>query len=97
MREFFKMGSSFCSTEFSSNKRDNASALVFLEPGIYVTEKSNRVKNNAYLACLGFSLLGERIYSKFLWSVITVNLCFALTSIHCSIHSSIAAFIARSS
>ncbi len=40
-------------SESSANCRDNASALTFFVPGWYVTIKSNRVKNNDHLACLG--------------------------------------------
>ncbi len=38
---------------------DRASALVFSEPGQYVTMKSYLVKNKDHLACLWLSLLAD--------------------------------------
>ncbi len=43
---------------------ERASALVFREPGRYVTVKSKRVKNRAHLACLWLSLLADLRYSR---------------------------------
>ncbi len=43
---------------------DRASALVFSEPGRYVTVKLNRVKNRDHLACLWLSHLADFRYSR---------------------------------
>ncbi len=43
---------------------DRASALVFSEPGRYVTVKSKRVKNRDHLACLWLSRLADFRYSR---------------------------------
>lgn len=66
IRDSFMTGWTSSANASSSDERDSALALTFFEPGIYVTLKSKRVKNSAHLACLGFSLLANRIYSRFL-------------------------------
>lgn len=54
-----------------------ASGLTFLDPGRYDRMKLNQLKKRAHLACLELSLLAERMYCRFLWSVQTRNCCSA--------------------
>lgn len=51
------MGSLVCGCMDDSYCWDRASALVFREPGRYVTVKLNLMKNKAHLACLWLGLL----------------------------------------
>ena len=58
----------------SAEKRlERASGLVFLEPGRYVSVKSNLPKNKAHLACREFRRLAVWMYDRFLWSVHTMK------------------------
>lgn len=51
-----------------AKRRDKASGLPFLEPGLKDKMKS-KCKNNAQRAFLAFSCLADRMYSRFSWSV----------------------------
>ncbi len=62
----------FCVGDESYNL-ESASALPFLDPGLYVTVKEKREKNRDQRAWRGLRRLAERIYSKLRWSVSTTN------------------------
>ncbi len=55
------------------NWRERASGLRFLEPGLNEIENSKRPKKSAHRAWRALSLLAERMYSRFWWSVQTIN------------------------
>ncbi len=90
------MGSfeSFCGGD-ESYSLDSASALPFLDPGLYVTLKEKREKNRDQRAWRGLRRLAERMYSKLRWSVSTTKGILEPSS-QCR-HSSNAAFIASNS
>jgi hypothetical protein len=52
-----------------SSRRDRVSAMMYFEPGRYVSVKSNLVKKRAHLACRRFSRLTIHMYSRFRWLV----------------------------
>ena len=52
---------------------DKSSALVFSDPGLYLTSKSNRCREIDHLCSLGLSLFMVLSFVKALWSVCSIN------------------------
>lgn len=62
------------------NCQESMSGLTLRDPGLYLIEKWNLVKNRAHVACWEFRRFPDRMYSRFLWYVQTMKGCSAPSS-----------------